>query len=52
MDTLPEERLFGAAVKLAIKDAMQTKNERLRVEAWRWLWWVCPTVAARVWDSC
>jgi hypothetical protein len=34
-------------MRLAIKDA-QGKNERLRAEALRWLWWVAPSVAERM----
>jgi hypothetical protein len=37
-----EESLLAAAIRLAIKDACQEKNERLRAEALRWLWWVAP----------
>jgi hypothetical protein len=41
-DLTPEERVLVALVRLAIRDAQQCKNERLREEATRWLWWVAP----------
>lgn len=44
----PEELLLAALLRVAIKDALQHRNEHIRREAARWLWWVAPSVAARV----
>jgi hypothetical protein len=46
-DLMQEERLFAALVRLAIKDAIQAKNEQLREEAIAFLWWFAPTIAER-----
>lgn len=49
-DTPPldsHERLFAAALKLAIKDATRHKQEHTRYEAAQWLWTIAPTVAQR-----
>lgn len=47
MDLTPEELLLAQLVRLAIRDARQARNERLRYEARRWLWSFAPNIAAR-----
>lgn len=47
VDLTPEELLLAAIVRLAIRDAIQGKKEKLRDEALRWLWWFAPTIAER-----
>jgi hypothetical protein len=41
----PEELLLAQMVRVAIRDATQTRDERLRHEAAQWLWWVAPGIA-------
>jgi hypothetical protein len=42
----PAERLLAGIVRLAIRDAQQEKDRRLREEAATFLWDVAPGVAA------
>jgi hypothetical protein len=46
-DLDPAEMLLAGVVRLAIRDAQQTKNARLREDARRWLWWWSPAIAKR-----
>lgn len=48
MELTPEERLFAAMLRNAIRDATRHTNEHVRAEAARWLWSVAPTIAQRV----
>jgi len=44
----PEYALLGGVLKQAVKDAEQTDNESLQVEAWQFLEVCAPTVAAKL----
>ena len=44
----PEERLFVSIVRLAIDDARQSKNEKLRAQALGFLWSELPEVATKL----
>ena len=44
----PEFALLGGILKQACRDATQTANERLRVEAWQFLDVCAPDVAQRL----
>jgi hypothetical protein len=44
----PEYALLGGVLKQAVKDAEQTANEGLQVEAWGFLEICAPTVAERL----
>ncbi len=43
-----EFALLGATLQQAICDATQTRNERLKIEAWEFLEICAPTVAAKL----
>ena len=47
MELTPEERLFAAMLRNAIRDATHHTNAKVRAEAARWLWTVAPTIAER-----
>lgn len=44
----PEERLFAALVRQAIRDAQRSKSPQLRDDALHFLWTVAPLVAVRL----
>jgi len=44
----PEFALLGGVLKQAVKDAEQTANESLQMEAWQFLQICAPTVAERL----
>jgi hypothetical protein len=44
----PEYALLGGVLKQAVKDAEQTDNEGLQVEAWQFLEICAPTVADKL----
>ena len=45
MHLTPEEQMIVALVRRAIRDAKESRCEKLRAEAATWLWSVAPTVA-------
>jgi hypothetical protein len=47
LELTPEERLFAAVIRAAIKDALSAKQPQVRYEAIVFLWMVCPCVAER-----
>lgn len=47
-DFEPEHALLGGVLRQACRDALQTANERLRVEAWEFLDVCAPYVAERL----
>jgi hypothetical protein len=47
-DLEPEEALLGGVLQQACRDALQTTNERLRLEAWEFLEVCAPMVADRL----
>jgi hypothetical protein len=47
-DLEPEEALIGGVLQQACRDALQTANERLRLEAWEFLEGCAPVVAQKL----
>jgi len=43
INLLPEEALFAGMVRIALRDACQHRDQRLRVEALRFLWTCAPS---------